>query len=75
MQLRASGNSWVEARDGRGRVLLSRLVSSGEELGIDGALPIRMTIGNAQATTLAFRGQPVDLQARTRDNVARVQLQ
>ena len=75
VQLRASGNSWVEARDGRGRVLLSRLVSSGEELGIDGALPIRMTIGNAQATTLAFRGQPVDLLARTRDNVARVQLQ
>jgi cytoskeleton protein RodZ len=75
VQIRASANSWVEARDGRGRVLLSRLIASGEELGLDGALPIRMTIGNAQATTLAFRGQPVDLQARTRDNVARVELQ
>jgi len=73
--LRASANSWVEARDGRGRVLVSRLVASGEELGLDGALPIRMTIGNAQATTLAFRGQPVDLQARSRDNVARIELQ
>ena len=75
VQLRASANSWVEARDGRGRVLLSRLVASGEELGLDGALPIRVTIGNAQAMTLAFRGQPIDLQSRARDNVARVELQ
>jgi cytoskeleton protein RodZ len=75
VQLRVRSSSWVEARDGRGRLLLSRVVESGEELGLDGALPIRMTIGNAQATTLAFRGQPVDLQPSTRDNVARVQLQ
>ena len=75
VQLRTSESSWVEARDGRGRVLVSRLVASGEELGLDGALPIRMTIGNAQATTLAFRGRPVDLQSRSRDNVARIELQ
>jgi cytoskeleton protein RodZ len=75
VQLRAHADSWVQARDGRGKLLLSRMVASGEELGIDGALPIRLTIGNAQATTLAFRGQPVDLQSRSRDNVARVELQ
>jgi len=75
VQLRASASSWVEARDGRGRLLLSRLVASGEELSLDGTLPIRVTIGNAQAMTLVFRGQPIDLQSRARDNVARVELQ
>ncbi len=75
VQLRSSEASWVEARDGRGQLLLSRTVLPGESVGLDGSLPIRLTIGNASATQLGFRGQPVDLTARTRDNVARVELQ
>jgi cytoskeleton protein RodZ len=75
VQLRSSEASWVEARDSRGQLLLSRTVLPGESVGLDGSLPIRLTIGNAAATQLGFRGQPVDLTARTRDNVARVELQ
>ncbi len=75
VQLRSSAASWVEARDARGQVLLSRTVQAGEALGLDGKLPIRMTIGNAAATQVGFRGQPVDLAPRTRDNVARLELQ
>jgi cytoskeleton protein RodZ len=75
VQLRSSEASWVEARDSRGQLLLSRTVLPGESVGLDGSLPIRLTIGNAAATQLGFRGQPVDLAARTRDNVARVELQ
>ncbi len=66
--------SWIDVRDARGQVLLSRTVQPGESVGLDGALPIRLTIGNAAATQLGFRGQPVDLAPRTRDNVARVEL-
>jgi cytoskeleton protein RodZ len=51
------------------------IVVAGESVGLDGPLPIRLTIGNAAATQVAFRGQQVDLAARTRDNVARVELQ
>ena len=65
----------VEARDGRGQLLLSRTVQPGESVGLDGALPIRLTIGNAAATQLGFRGQAIDLSQRTRDNVARIELQ
>jgi len=75
VQLRTSEASWVEVRDARGATLLSRTVMPGESVGLDGNLPIRLTIGNASATQLGFRGQPVDLSARTRDNVARVELQ
>jgi len=75
VQLRTSEASWVEVRDARGATLLSRTVMPGESVGLDGNLPIRLTIGNASATQLGFRGQPVDLSTRTRDNVARVELQ
>ena len=75
VQLRSSQASWVEARDARGQLLLSRTLLPGEAVGIDGSLPMRLTIGNAAATRLAFRGQSVDLVPNTRDNVARVELQ
>lgn len=74
LQVRTTQSSWVEARDGRGNTLLSRIVPAGERVALEGPLPIRLTIGNAAATQLVFKGQPVDLASRTRDNVARVEL-
>ena len=74
VQLRTSEASWIDVRDARGTPLLSRTVMPGESVSLDGALPIRLTIGNAAATQLGFRGQSVELGDRTRDNVARVEL-
>ena len=74
VQLRTSESSWVEVRDARGQLLLSRTVQPGESVGLDGSLPIRLVIGNAAVTQLGFRGKPVDLTPSTRDNVARVEL-
>jgi cytoskeleton protein RodZ len=50
------------------------VLQPGESLGLDGHLPFKLKIGNAAATSLVFRGQPVDLAALTRDNVARLEL-
>jgi cytoskeleton protein RodZ len=75
VQLRSSEASWVDVRDARGNVLLSRTVQPGESVGLNGSLPIRLTIGNAAGTQVQFRGQPIDLAPRTRENVARVELQ
>ena len=75
VQLRTTRASWIEVRDARGATLLSRTVLPGENVRLDGNLPIRMTIGNASATQLGFRGQAIDLAPRTRDNIARVELQ
>ena len=75
LQLRTTEASWIDVRDGKGQVLLSRIVQPGEMVGLDGAWPIRLTIGNASATQLSFRGQSVNLAPNTRDNVARVELQ
>jgi cytoskeleton protein RodZ len=74
LQLRTSAASWVEVTDARGQPLVSRLLKPGEAVGVDGAPPLRVRIGNAAGTELVFRGQPTDLRAFTRDNVARLEL-
>lgn len=72
--LRAGEASWVEVVDGGGQVLVQRTLQPGESVGLNGRLPLKLKIGNAVATQLSFRGQPVDLTPSTRDNVARLEL-
>ncbi|MBQ0959561.1 helix-turn-helix domain-containing protein [Ideonella sp. 4Y11] len=74
LQVRATVESWVEVLDGNGQAMISRTLQPGETVDLDGALPLRVKIGNAIGTELRFRGQPVDLAAATRDNVARLEL-
>lgn len=74
IQFRTEAASWVEVTDARGRTLVSRLVAAGEVFDVDGAAPYRVRIGNASGTRLSFRGQPTELAAYTRDNVARLEL-
>lgn len=74
LTLRASAASWVDVQDARGQSLLSRTLQAGETVGLDGALPLRVKVGNAAGMEVYFRGQAVDLSATTRDNTARLQL-
>jgi cytoskeleton protein RodZ len=74
IELRVSGESWVEVVDAGGAALLQRSLQPGEVVGLDGTPPFRVKIGNAAATQLKYRGQPVDLAAAVRDNVARLEL-
>jgi cytoskeleton protein RodZ len=72
--LKAVAESWVEVQDARGQTLLSRKVAAGESLGLNGEVPLRLTIGNAANTQIMFRGRLVDLKPNTEGNVARLQL-
>jgi cytoskeleton protein RodZ len=74
LQLRVSGESWVEVLDASGAALLQRMLQPGEAVGLDGTPPFKVKIGNAAVTQLVFRGQPVELATSTRDNVARLEL-
>jgi cytoskeleton protein RodZ len=67
-------DTWVEVVDAGGKTLISRTVAAGESVGIDGAAPLKVKIGNAKATTLSYRGENVDLTPWVKDNVARLQL-
>lgn len=66
--------AWVEVRDARGRRLLSRQLAAGETVGLDGLAPLSVRVGNATAVRLTYRGDPVELAAFTRNNVARLEL-
>ncbi len=74
LQFHATGQSWVEVTDARGQSLISRLLLPGETVGLDGALPLKVRVGNASVTQATFRGQPLDLAASTRNNIARLEL-
>ncbi len=74
IELKVSGESWVEVLDANGATLLQRKLEAGEFVGLDGTPPFRLKIGNAAVTQLNFRGQTVDLKPSTRDNVARLEL-
>ena len=72
--LRPVEASWVEVLDVHGKPLISRLIQSGESVGLDGAMPFKVKIGNANAMQVVFRGQPLDLGPFTRDNMAKLEL-
>ena len=74
LQLRTSAQSWVEVTDARGQSLISRVVEPGENVGLDGVMPMKVKIGNAKGTQVVFKGQPLALASYTRDNVARFEL-
>ena len=74
LEVHTSADSWVEVIDARGQALISRLIQAGETVSLDGPPPLRVLIGNAAGTRLVFRGQPTELAAFTRDNVARLDL-
>lgn len=74
ISFRASGPSWVEVSDARGTVVLRRLLAAGESAGAAGAMPLKVTVGKADLTQVQVRGQAFDLQAVTRENVARFEV-
>jgi cytoskeleton protein RodZ len=72
--VRVRAESWVEVVDGTGKALVARNVAAGEALSLNGALPLRVKIGNAAATEVFFRGDNIDLSTQSKDNVARLEL-
>lgn len=74
LTLSATAESWVEVVDAAGKTLLYRSLKAGESVGVDGTPPLKLRIGNARATQVSFRGQPVDVAAATKGNIARLEL-
>ena len=67
-------SSWVQVKDRNGNVLLGETGQAGMTQAVNGALPLDIVIGNANAVTATFRGQAVDLAPHVRANVARLSL-
>jgi len=70
----AKTESWVEATDARGQVVLRRTLAAGEVVGASGALPLKVIVGRANATQVQIRGKVFDVNAVAKDNVARFEV-
>ncbi|HEX5804133.1 MAG TPA: RodZ domain-containing protein [Azospira sp.] len=64
--------SWVEIRDRSGQIIFSQLNPAGSERLVEGQPPFVLVVGNASHVTLSYKGRAVELQPRSRDDVARV---
>ncbi|MGZ5071703.1 MAG: RodZ domain-containing protein [Usitatibacter sp.] len=69
------GPSWVEIRDARGRVLLSRLNPAGSEAEVAGNPPFNVIVGNAPEVELLYNNRSFDLEPHTKVAVARFTLE
>ena len=70
----AKTESWVEATDSKGLVVLRRSLAAGEVVGASGALPLKIVVGRANATQVEIRGKMFDVTAIAKDNVARFEV-
>lgn len=74
LMLRARGDSWVQVRDASGRVVFEKKLASGDAVPVSGVLPLSVVVGRADVTDVFVRGKPLELNAVSRENVARFEV-
>lgn len=74
LSVMTTADSWVEVVDASRRVVWSQVVPEGESIELSAVPPLQVVVGNARATRLQVDGQPVNLTAHVRGNVARLQI-
>jgi len=67
--------SWVEIKQGDGRILLSQLNAGGTRQVLEGKPPFSVVIGNAPMVRLKYNEEPVDLRPHFKVDVARLTLE
>ena len=71
LKFRFHGEAWVEIRDARGKVLLSRLNAAGTETEVAGKPPLSVVVGNAPEVKVFYKDREFDLGPYTKVAVAR----
>jgi cytoskeleton protein RodZ len=71
LKFRFKGSSWVEIKDGRGKVLLSRLNLPGSETEVSGRPPFTVIVGNAPDVQMTYNDRDFPLEPHTKVAVAR----
>ncbi len=67
--------SWVEVRDRSGQIVFSQLSQAGSRREVNGQPPFSLVVGNSSHVALQYKGNPVDLSKRSKDDVARLTLE
>ena len=71
LKFRFKGSSWVEIRDRKGKVLLSRLNPAGSEAEVAGQPPFNVIVGNAPEVQVFYDDHEFNLEPHTKVAVAR----
>ena len=75
LHLEFGEESWVEVKDGSGRMLHRQLNPAGSSVDIPGQPPFDVVIGNAAQAHVTYNGRPIDLKPFTSATVARFTLE
>lgn len=70
-----TGRAWVEVRDKNGKILHSQNNVVGADQVVEGEAPLSLVIGSSPNVKLIYKGQPVDLSAYAKADVARLTLE
>ena len=70
-----SDKAWVQVKDKSGGVLYEKILSANSSDVLDAQPPLFIWLGNANATSLNYMGQPVDVVSKTFNNIARLTLE
>jgi cytoskeleton protein RodZ len=70
-----TGPAWVEVQDKNGKKIHSQNNPAGTQQTVEGTPPLSLVIGSAPNVKLTYKGQPVDLTAFTKADVARLTLE
>lgn len=66
--------TWLQVKDVNGKVLLERNLPAGESASIATGGPLYVAVGRADAVDVTVRGQVMDLQPHSRNQVARFEV-
>lgn len=72
--LQSRGGSWVEITDAQGVLQLRKMLEPGEQVQSQGPMPLSVVLGRADEIAVSVRGQPLDVTAMTKANVARFEV-
>ncbi len=75
LTFRFGKESWLEVRDGAGKLLTSRLNAPGSVLELEGQGPFELVVGNAASVELKLDDRSIDLKPHTSVSVARLRLE
>lgn len=73
--LRFSADSWVQIHQKDGSLIYQQNNPAGSEKTLEGLPPFAVVIGNAPGVTMTYDGQPIDLRAHYKVDVARFTLE
>lgn len=71
---KSRGGSWVEVVDAKGSVQLRKTLFAGEVVSVSGVMPLIVVVGKADALDVSVAGQPFNLMAIAKDNIARFEV-